>query len=196
MSKQDRDKWNQRYAEGSYHKNNPVTLVEEWLPGLPVGRALDVACGAGRNAILLAQAGYQVDAIDISREGLNLARQNAENLGLSINWIEQDLDQAYRFDTDYDLIIVMWYVNLGLISRLCDCLVPGGYLICQEHLVTDREVIGPTSLKYRVAAGELREAVSGVDVLLYEESIETNIEGEQLASARMVVKKPGSGTGD
>jgi SAM-dependent methyltransferase len=194
MSKQDRDKWNQRYAEGSYHKNNPVTLVEEWLPGLPVGRALDVACGAGRNAILLAQAGYQVDAIDISREGLNLARQNAENLGLSINWIEQDLDQAYRFDTDYDLIIVMWYVNLGLISRLCDCLVPGGYLICQEHLVTDREVIGPTSLKYRVAAGELREAVSGVDVLLYEESIETNIEGEQLASARMVVKKSRSGT--
>ena len=196
MSKQDRDKWNQRYAEGSYHKNNPVTLVEEWLPGLPVGRALDVACGAGRNAILLAQAGYQVDAIDISREGLNLARQNAENLGLSINWIEQDLDQAYRFDTDYDLIIVMWDVNLGLISRLCDCLVPGGYLICQEHLVTDREVIGPTSLKYRVAAGELREAVSGVDVLLYEESIETNTEGGQLASARMVVKKPGSGTGD
>jgi tellurite methyltransferase len=194
MSKQDRDKWNQRYAEGSYHKNNPVTLVEEWLPGLPVGRALDVACGAGRNAILLAQAGYQVDAIDISREGLNLARQNAENLGLSINWIEQDLDQDYRFDTDYDLIIVMWYVNLGLISRLCDCLVPGGYLICQEHLVTDREVIGPTSLNYRVAAGELREAVSGVDVLLYEESIETNTEGGQVASARMDVKKPGSGT--
>jgi SAM-dependent methyltransferase len=189
MSKQDRDKWNQRYAQGSYHKNNPVTLVEEWLPVLPVGRALDVACGAGRNAILLAQAGYQVDAIDISREGLNLARQNAENQGLSINWIEQDLDQAYQFDTDYDLIIVMWYVNLELITRLCDCLASGGYLICQEHLVTDREVIGPTSPCYRVAPGELREAVSGVDVLLYEESIETNAEGEQVASARMVVKK-------
>ncbi len=106
MSKQDRIKWNQRYAEGSYHKNNPVTLVEEWLPRLPVGRALDVACGAGRNSLLLAQAGYQVDAIDISSEGLNQARQNAENQGLSINWIEQDLDQAYRFDTDYDVIIV------------------------------------------------------------------------------------------
>ncbi len=189
MSKQDRNKWNQRYAEGSYHKNNPVTLVEDWLPGLPVGRALDVACGAGRNAILLAQAGYQVDAIDISREGLNLARQDAENRGLVINWIEQDLDQAYPFDTDYDLIIVMWYVNLELISRLCDCLAPGGYLICEEHLITDQEVIGPTSLNYRVAPGELREAVSGVDVLLYEESIEMNSEGEQVASARMVVKK-------
>ena len=189
MSEQDRNKWNQRYAEDSYHKNNPVTLVEEWLPRLPAGRALDVACGAGRNAIFLAQAGYKVDAIDISREGLKLARQEAENQGLSINWIEHDLDQPYRFDTDYDLIIVMWYVDTGLISRLCDCLAPGGYILCEEHLVTDQEVIGPTSSNYRVAAGVLREAVSGLDVLLYEESIEMNSEGEQVASARVVVKK-------
>ena len=113
MSKQDLDKWNQRYAEDSYHKNNPVTLVEDWLPRLPGGRALDVACGAGRNAIFLAQAGYKVDAIDISPEGLKLARQEAESQELSINWIEHDLDQPYPFDTDYDLIIVMWYVDLG-----------------------------------------------------------------------------------
>ena len=189
MSKQDRDKWNQRYAEDSYHKNNPVTLVEDWLPRLPGGRALDVACGAGRNAIFLAQAGYKVDAIDISPEGLKLARQEAESQELSINWIEHDLDQPYPFDTDYDLIIVMWYVDLGLISRLCDCLAPGGYILCEEHLITNQEVIGPTSSNFRVAPGVLREAVSGLDVLLYEESIEMNSEGEQVASARVVVKK-------
>ena len=189
MSEQDRIKWNQRYTEDSYHKNNPVTLVEDWLPRLPVGRALDVACGAGRNAILMAQAGFQVDAIDISSEGLNLAKHKAEDLGLSINWIEHDLDQPYEFDTDYDLIIVLWYVDLGLISRLCDCLAPGGYLLCEEHLITDQEVIGPNSSNYRVAPGELREAVTGVDVLLYEESIELNSEGEQVASARVVAKK-------
>jgi SAM-dependent methyltransferase len=189
MSEQDRNKWNQRYAEDSYHKNNPVTLVEEWLPRLPVGRALDVACGAGRNALFLAQAGYQVDAIDISRKGLNLARQKAENQGLSVNWIEHDLDLPYPFDTNYDLIVVMWYVDPGLISRLCDCLAPGGCLICEEHLITDQQVIGPTSSKYRVAPGVLREAVSGLEVLLYEESIEMNAEGEQVASARVVAKK-------
>ena len=188
MSEQDRDKWNQRYAEDKYQKNNPVTLVEDWLPRLPAGRALDVACGAGRMSIFLAQAGYQVDAIDISSEGLNQARQKADNQGLSINWIEQDLDSPYQFDTNYDLIIVMWYVDLGLITRLCGCLAAGGYLLCEEHLVTDQEVIGPTSLNYRVAPGELRKAVSGVDVLLYEESIELNSEGEQVASARVVAK--------
>jgi len=189
MSKQDRIKWNQRYAEDSYHKNNPVTLVEDWLPRLPVGRALDVACGAGRNAIFLAQAGYQVDAIDISSEGLNQARQKAESQGLSINWIEHDLDQTYQFDTDYDLIIILWYVDLALVTRLCGCLAAGGYLLCEEHLITDREVIGPTSSDYRVAPGDLREAVSGVDVLMYEESIETNPEGDQVASARVVARK-------
>ena len=189
MSKQDRIKWNQRYAEDSYQKNNPVTLVEDWLPRIPVGRALDVACGAGRNAIFLAQAGYLVDAIDISAEGLNQARQKAESQGLSINWIEHDLDQAFEFDTDYDLIIVLWYVDLALITRLCDCLAVGAYLLCEEHLITDQEVIGPTSLNYRVAPSDLREAVSGLDILLYEESVEINSEGDQVASARVVVRK-------
>ena len=188
MSEQDRKKWNQRYAEDNYHKNNPVTLVEDWLPSLPVGKALDVACGPWRNAILLAQAGYQVDAIDISREGLNQARQKAENQGLSINWIEHDLDEPYQFDKDYDLIIVLWYVNLALITRLCGCLAPGGYLLCEEHLITDQEVIGPANLSYRVVPGALRAAISGADILFYEETIEMISAGEQVASARVVAK--------
>jgi SAM-dependent methyltransferase len=189
MSKQDRIKWNQRYAEDSYHKNNPVTLVEDWLPRIPVGKALDVACGAGRNAIFLAQVGYRVDAIDISLEGLNQARQKAESQGLSVNWIEHDLDQDFQFDTDYDLIIILWYVDLALITRLCGCLAAGGYLVCEEHLITDLEVIGPTSSNYRVAPGDLRKAVTGLDILLSEESIEMNSEGDKVASARVVARK-------
>jgi SAM-dependent methyltransferase len=191
MSEQDRNKWNQRYAEDSYRKNNPVTLLENWLPKLPIGRALDLACGAGRNALFLAQAGFQVDAIDISVEGLKQARRKAEARDLGINWIEQDLDQAYPFDTAYDLIVVMWYVNLALITRLCDCLAPGGYLLSEEHLITDAEVIGPTNPDYRVATGELREAVSGLELLLFEESIEVIPEGGYVASARVVARKPG-----
>ncbi len=188
MSELDRIKWNQRYAEDNYQKNNPVTLLEDWLPRLPVGRALDVACGAGRNALFLAQAGYRVDAIDISSEGLNLARQNAESQEFRINWIEQDLDQVYQFDTGYDLILVMWFVNLELITRLCDCLAPGGYLLAEDHLITDQEVGGPANPNFRIAPGDLREAVSGLEILLYEESVEAIPEGGQVASARVVAK--------
>ena len=191
MSKLDREKWNQRYAEDSYRKNNPVNLVQDWLPEKPLGKALDVACGAGRNALFLAAAGYRVDAIDISSEGLKKARQNAAGQGLEINWIEHDLDQPFEFDRDYDVILVMWFVNLGLVTRLCGCLAPGGLLLCEEHLITDQAVIGPRTDDYRVAPGALRKAVAGLELLLYEESIETGEEdGERVASARVVARKP------
>jgi len=190
MSNPDREKWNQRYTEGSYRKNNPVTLLQDWLPNMPRGKALDVACGAGRNTICLAEAGYRVDAIDISCEGLKNARQKAAEQGLEVNWIEHDLDQSFDFDTDYNLILIMWYVNPELITRLCDCLAAGGFLLCQEHLVTDEEVVGPTSNDYRMAPGDLRAAVPGLELLHYQESIETGEDGERVASARLVAKKP------
>ena len=188
MSKQDRDKWNLKHHQGYEENNNPAVLLKDWLVKIPVGRALDLACGGGRNAVFLAQAGYQVDAIDISSEGLKQARQKSEKLGLSINWIEHDLDQCYQFDRDYNLIVVMWYVDPGLISRLCHCLAPGGYLLCEEHLIVDQEVIGPHNPDYRLAPGALRDAVTGLDVLFYRESVETAPEGGQVASARIVAK--------
>ncbi len=189
MSTEDRNKWNQRYAEDSYRKGNPVTLIEDWVPNIPIGRALDVACGAGRNAIFLAHAGFDVDALDISRAGLELGRQDAQNQGFDIHWIEHDLDRPYQFETDYDLIVVLWYVNLPLITKLCGSLAPGGYLLCEEHLQTDEEVIGPQNQDYRVKPGALRDAVSSLEVLFYKESIELNDEGDTVASARVVAHK-------
>ena len=188
MSQQDLDKWNQRYAENTHRKTNPVTLLEDWLPRLPKGRALDVACGAGRNSLFLAKAGYRVDAIDISPEGLKIASQNATEQNLDINWITHDFDQPYAFDTNYDLIVVMWYVNLPLIRQLCDCLTPGGVILCEEHLVSPQEVIGPGNPQFRVQPGTLRNAVESLDVLYYEEVVEEIEQSGKLASARVVAK--------
>ena len=190
MSKLDRSKWDQRYAEDSYRKTNPVNLVQDWVPRIPAGKALDVACGAGRNAIFLARCGHRVDAVDISPVGLQKAKQSASEQSVDVNWMQHDLDQAFEFDTDYDLILVLWFVNLGLIRRLCNCLSPGGYILCEEHLITDEDVIGPSSDDYRVAPGALREAVAGLEVLLYQESIEIGEDdGEPVASARVVARK-------
>ncbi len=191
MSEADHNKWNQRYAENSYNKNNPVILLEQWLSRARVGKALDVACGAGRNALLMARAGFEVDAIDISAEGLRQARHEADEAGLEVNWIEHDLDEAYRFDKDYDLIAVLWFVNLPLVQHLSACLAPGGLLICEEHLVVETEVSGPRTPGFRVMPGELRQAVDGLEILFYEEVVSTNDAGEPLASARVVAKKNG-----
>ena len=189
MSAEDRNKWNQRYAEDSYRKTNPVTLLSDWLPRIPVGKALDVACGAGRNTIYLAEAGFQVDAIDISAEGLLQVTEKATEKGLVVTCIEHDFDEFYAFNTRYDLILVLWYVNLGMIKQLCENLAPGGFLICEEHLRSEQDVIGPGNPDFRVAPGALREAVSSLDLLLYEESVEVIPEGGKVASARVVAQK-------
>ena len=190
MSSIDRDKWDQRYADDGYRKNNPVELIADWLPQIPVGRALDVACGAGRNALFLAEAGYRVDGIDISPVGLERARQGAVEQGLEINWIEHDLDRPFEFDAGYQLILVMWFVNLGLVRRLCHHLAPGGFLLCQEHLESDEAVIGPDGNRFRVAPGALRDAARGLEILFYDEAVETVEDGERLASARLVARRP------
>ena len=190
MSQQDRDKWNQRYSENTYRKGNPVTLLENWISKVPKGRALDIACGAGRNAIFMAEAGFEVDAIDISQTGIAMAREKAESQGLDINWIAHDLDEPYDFESDYNLIVVLWYVNLPLIMKLCNHLAPGGFLICEEHLVTDEETIGPKNPHYRVKTDALREAASALDILYYGETIEGNDIGEPVCSARVVARKP------
>ena len=190
MSREDREKWDRRYAEDSQRKHNPVSLLQDWLPRLRVGKALDVACGLGRNALLLAGAGFRVDAIDISPVGLERARREAERLGLEINWIEHDLDRPYEFDTDYDLIVVLWFVRLDLLRELCACLAPGGYLLSEQHLVSEGDVAGPENPLFRVAPGALRDAVSGLEILLYEEIESVNTDGEPMASARVVARKP------
>ena len=190
MSIQDRDKWNRRYAEQSYRRHNPVNLLHDWLPRLPVGKALDVACGAGRNAIYLAEAGFRVDAIDISAVGLETARLEAERLGVAVNWIEHDLDEPYDFDRDYDLIVVLWFVRLDLLGDLCACLAPGGYLLSEQHLIADGDLAGPENPRFRVAPGALRAAVGNLEVLFYEEGTGTNSDGEPMASARIVARRP------
>ncbi len=190
MSNDDRNKWDRRYREGAYNRKNPVTLLQRWLPRLPRGHALDVACGAGRNALLLAGAGFRVDAIDISREGLSLARTHADEFGVVVNWIEHDLDEPFDFAPDYDLIVVMWYVNLPLIARLPNYLAPGGCIVCEEHLRTAETVIGPENSRFRVAPGSLRNCLAGLDILHDEESHRTTPEGERLASAQIVARRP------
>ena len=197
MSEQDRQKWDLRYAEDSQRKRgHPGELITRWIDQLPVGRALDVACGLGQKSIYLAQAGYQVDAIDVSAVGLTQAKLAAESMDLDINWIQHDLDLPYEFSDNYDLIIVMWYVDLPLIRRLCEHLAPGGYLLCEEHLACDEpgsELIGPKNPDFRVASNALLESVSGFDICYYDEYVgnsedHQDTESGLISRARLVVR--------
>lgn len=189
MSNADRKKWNDRYRTGAYQeRDRPSEFLTRWLPQISSGRALDVACGAGRNALYLAEAGFTVDAVDVSGEGLARAKASACDRGITVNWIELDLDTGIPGDDRYDLILMIRYVNPTLLRSLTERLRPGGYLLCEEHLVTTAEVVGPENPRFRVQPGELEKAASQMHVVFCEETLHADPDGRSVALARLVAR--------
>lgn len=134
-------------------------------------RALDVATGAGRHALRLAEAGFEVDAVDISGVALDLARNKARDRGLEVNWLAADLDDL-QLERDYRLITVFRYRNEQLWSRLIDALEPNGWVLVEHHLNTELAVAGPKPEAFLVRPGELLTAFASLRIVHYAESVE------------------------
>ena len=168
MSRADRDKWDDRYQSGAYAtRHHPSALLADWIGRFDVTgespRAIDIACGAGRNALFLARHGWHVEAVDISPVALERLRAAADAEDLSITCSELDLEPAATAPDGfpgqpYDLAVLMRYTDTALVELLPEPIAPGGYLIAEMHLVTDRMVAGPRSHRFRVAAGALQKA--------------------------------------
>ena len=172
MSDEERAHWDRRYAEGEYvPRTSASPFLLEWLERVPVGRALDIATGTGRNALALAEAGFVVDAVDISEVAIEQARGQSEQRGLDVNWIVADLDADPLPGEGYDLVTVVRY-RPSHWSRLRDALAPDGWILVDHHLKTSREdAAGPSSEAFRVAPGELLHAFAGMRILHYAETV-------------------------
>ena len=194
MSKADRQRWDAKYAAGKYaERKHPSALLDAWIDRLPRGRALDVACGLGRNAIHLAAHGYAVDAMDISGVALAGARERAGAAGVEVNWIETDLERPDIACGAYDVIVVARFLERPLIPRLIDALRPGGHVVYDHHCITPADVGGPTSHRFRARPNELLDRFRALRVLFYEEGITTDPDGSRMALARLVACKGSPG---
>ena len=201
MSRADREKWDKRYRAGAFTgRTHPSALLEDWIGRLPGGRALDLACGAGRNALFLARKGFEVTGIDISSEGLNRARASARDTGLAIDWQRQDLDDGLRVAHEFDVICLFRYLNRNLMRGLSGLLAPGGILLVEEHLAVDpassqAPVAGPSNPEFRIGPGELRSIAATLEVLHSEERIVTDPDCRRVALARLVARNGPAGKG-
>ena len=182
-----REVWDRRYADGEYvPRAEPAPFLEEWIDRIDPGRALDVACGAGRNALRLAEAGFEVDAVDVSRVAIDMARAEAQERGLSINWVVADLADFSWQPSAYRLITVFRYRDPALWPQLVRALLPDGWVIVEHHFKTDTDVVGPRTADFRLDPGELLRAFSSLRVLHYTETIEpADDPGRHFAIARL-----------
>jgi len=200
MSKDDLDKWERRYRDGAYAgRDHPTALLVDWLDLAPPGAALDVACGAGRNAVHLASLGRPVDAVDISPTALERAAQAAAERGVGgiVRCVAADLDE----DPDralppgpYALILVVRYVHRGILPALLRRLVPGGALIVEEHVDSAEPVVGPSTAAFRMRPNELLRLAldaAGTDALIrfYREGRVADPDGRPAALAQLVLVK-------
>jgi SAM-dependent methyltransferase len=138
---------------------------------MPRGTALDLPCGAGRNALYLAESGFRVDAIDVSQSALDIGEAEADRRGVQVRWHQADLDTEDPPSVSYDLIVSCFYVNRTLIPRLKTWVTGNGFVVFEQHLATDLQVQGPHKNSWRMAPGELLELFSDFQIVYYEEGV-------------------------
>jgi SAM-dependent methyltransferase len=190
VSKDERRRWDERYTTGEYRpRTEPSPFVVAATARIPRGRALVLACGTGRNALYLAERGFQVEGVDISAVAIGQAREEAERRGLEVEFRVADLDAMELTPGAYDLITMVRYVNRGAWPKTKQALAPDGWLLTEQHLKTDREVIGPTN-EFRVEPGELLQAFSDLRIVEYWEGIEAaDLDGKEAVLARLLACK-------
>ena len=192
--------WDERFGRGDHAGSaiDPVLFEsrKHWAllsnasapaPGEFSGkRALDLACGAGRHAVYLAEAGFEVTAIDFAEQGLAAAQRLAEARGVSIETVLLDLeaDGAELGEERYDLAAVFFYLHRPLFPRIARCLRPGGLLIYKTYSVDQLRYPGrPRHRMHMLEPNELLKVFSEFRVLRYEE------EWEGKGTAALVARK-------
>jgi SAM-dependent methyltransferase len=185
--------WDERFRTGDYPRAPDLSpVLGRYLDELPDGRAMDVATGTGRNAVPLAEAGYRVDAVDQSREGLRVARDRARDRGVAdrVEWIQADLSTFAFPEETYDLVTVSFYRAVDRFTDIEEALAPGGVLFVQHHLRSSDPVeSGPSSDRYRYGANELLYACLGLTVLYFDARTERRADGRTGATTQILARK-------
>lgn len=162
-------KWNERYRTAT-GKPNAAQVLKENLHLLPVkGRALDMACGLGANAILLAQQGLEVAAWDIADVAVATLQDVALKQKLAIQARVRDVEAHPPEAATFDVIVVSYFLDRGIIPALLQALKPDGLIYYQTFIQQRVSGRGPQQTKYRLAAQELLQLFCGLQVLFYRE---------------------------
>ena len=190
-----RERWNARYAEHS----------RGWLPDAPSqwlvahgdllaggGRALDVACGDGRNALYLARRGYTVDAIDVSDVAIDALRAaiDARDLSSAIVPRVVDLEREPLPPGPYHAIVMFNFLQRDLFGALQEALAPGGLLIVETLSRAHVDELGHDfNPAYLLEPGELLRAFGGLKVLDQRDGVVQEARGARGVGS-IVVRRP------
>jgi SAM-dependent methyltransferase len=181
-----REDWNRRYAavEDLWAVKPNRFLVAE-AEGLEPGRALDLACGEGQNAIWLASLGWEVTGVDYSEVAIEKARARAERDGVPVDFLCADLLAFQPEPGAFDLVLVL-YLHIPadgrrtVLERAADALAPGGTFVFVGHDLTNLTdgVGGPSDPQLLCTPDDIASELPGLE-LEKAERVLRDVKGEE-----------------
>jgi tellurite methyltransferase len=151
----DAERWDARYAEGDAPRepSSFVTAQAGRLPGS--GTALDLAGGAGRHAIWLAQQGLDVTLLDVSEVALRIAGRWAGDAGVVLRLLRRDVITGRLPNGPFDVVLVHGFLHHDVLDRVPTVLAPGGLFLYSQATTTNLERHDRPPARFCVEPGEM-----------------------------------------
>lgn len=163
-------KWDARYAEGRVEDSAPCGVLVEYAHLLPrAGRALDLACGLGGNALWLARRGLDTTAWDLSPVAIGKLAGCAQLQALPLTAEVRDALKQPPPARSFDVIVVSRFLDRALMPALIAALRDGGLLCYQTFTRETPNANGPACAAFRLAPNELLRFADGLRILVYRE---------------------------
>jgi SAM-dependent methyltransferase len=165
-----RIKWDQRYADEEKVARPAEVLLNNAHLLPKQGCALDLACGLGGNGLFLAAKGFEVEAWDLSAVAIQRLQQTARHRNLN-HLIAQvrDVQKQPPLEQQFDVIVVSYFLDRGLIPALIQALRPGGLIFYQTFTQQAVSEEGPKNPSFRLADQELLQLFRDLKVRVYRE---------------------------
>jgi SAM-dependent methyltransferase len=187
--------WDERYRSGDRAKEDqesaPNPLLAATAAKFRPGKVLDLACGAGRNTVWLAEHGWQVTAVDGAPSAIEMLRERTAARGVKVDAqvsskIANLQNGGYRIEPDsWDLIAICFYLQKSLFEPAKRGLRPGGVLLIIVHISAPGEE--PT--EHQLRPGELETYFRDLPILHYREGVPDDPAHKRLV-AEIVVQRP------
>lgn len=161
MSLEDKQRWNEKY-QTTLLPQNELEVVKNYAKEAQGRKALDIACGMGRNAKLLAKMGFDVDALDISEVAI-ATLEGLENINAQV----VDLETHELPTNAYDLIVSTYYLERTLFPKIEGALKKEGILIVETFLHDKANTKEPSNRAFLLEKGELEEILEPRYEILY-----------------------------
>lgn len=175
MSADDRVRWDAIFRERQHQPYPaPDPLLLQYTPPVPDDedwRALDLAAGLGQNGLWLAEQGYRVDIMDISRVALQRARAEMAMRNIrDVNLLQVDADQLELEQSAYMLLCVFRYLRRELFPMLREAVMPGGRIVYQTFNVRYLDILPGFNPSYLLELGELLTTFGDWQIVHHDES--------------------------